>query len=154
MNMFVHSLSLSAGCKIILANIKQETLLSRCSSHFFSLAWNLLLSAQRKLISRTSANGGVRLFVYFVCLCEWGSEWVSEWVRQEGVCLCEWRWMCMRWPTQWGLNWYHYQSLWQICDCSHRPRDEVSHCAGQTHTDMFKPGLWCLVEALKVTDLR
>lgn len=137
MYMFVYSLnlSLSADCSIILTNIKQETLLSWYASHFSSLASNLLLSAQRKPISHTSANGEVRLFVYFVCLSV--SEWVS---KQETVRLHVWPWMCMRWPAQWGLNWCHYQPLcvqWRwgelqpIWDC----------CRVRSHTDMFKPGL-------------
>lgn len=66
----------SADCETIKTNIKQETLLRLCFSLFFCLAWNLLLSAQRKQSSHTSANGGV--FVYLVSKWERESKRVSS----------------------------------------------------------------------------
>lgn len=141
---------------LILTNIKQETLLHLWSSHFFSLAWNLLLSAQRKQISHTSANVRVRLFVYFVCLCaseqerEWVSEWekwVSEWLSKR-LCayMCGDGCICMRWQTQ---NWCPAcQSEVENCSISVIVFTDTglqSHTAGGNHT-LFKPGLWCLMK--------
>lgn len=54
---------------------KYQTRNSARSVHFSAAsACDPLSSAQRELISHTSANGGVRLFVYLLCLF---SDWVS-----------------------------------------------------------------------------
>lgn len=105
------NLSLSTACWIILTNIKQleiqNTLLRWRPWRFFQSGIKPCLSAQKQQISHTSANGGVRLFVYFACLCLSFTEWVSDSAGGLAfMCVAVDEYVC--WPSQWvSLNWYH-----------------------------------------------
>lgn len=150
-----------ADCWIVLTNIKQETSLQLMLLTFLQgWPWTIPPTPPHPTPDHRPPEGNWfhthllmagwdRLFI--LCVCE--SEWVSEWESKWGECICWYVVMdvCAFTNTTRTTLVTSVADSWQFWQVQRRG---VTLQGGQSCTAMFQPGLWCVAETLKVTDLR